>query len=303
MLNHMNMSVDEMHQQIMSRILQNHILFKPVVQEIISENENTFKSYSLCIHIRTQGPNFLRFDDLPNVIRCIDDYQLNTSNVFICSDNSTIQSTVGNMISNTSKISYETIGGKWNFNTLNRDRQSVLFAEMKLLSMCQTYLGTYRNTWSYTNALLSDGRRLFIGHNATCSNTVSFWLVLVFERIIVWSLSNRSLIKEEESFEYNSEIRTRNRLDHKQMWMTRYNLLHILLLKFRVHCHWIILHTWLFWCESLEMTNSQIIIMKEKVLSPRKGPMNSYYSIKWWKHNILSSLSFVEKHLVVVYIE
>jgi len=174
MLNHMNMSVDEMHQQVISRILQNHILFKPVVQEIISENENTFKSYSLCIHIRTQGPSFLRYDDLPNVIRCIDDYHLNTSNVFICSDNSTIQSTLGNMISNTSKISYEKTDGKWNFNTLNRDRQSVLFAEMKLLSMCQTYLGTYRSTWSYTNALLSNGRRLFIGHNATCSNTVSF---------------------------------------------------------------------------------------------------------------------------------
>ena len=135
---------------------------------------DTFKSYSLCIHIRTQGPNFLRFDDIPNVIRCIDDYQLNTSNVFVCSDNSTIQSTLGNMISNTSKISYEKIDGKWNFNTLNRDRQAVLFAEMKLLSMCQTYLGTYRSTWSYTNALLSNGRRLFIGHNATCSNTVSF---------------------------------------------------------------------------------------------------------------------------------
>ena len=150
MLNHMNMSVDEMHQQVMSRILQNHILFKPVVQEIISENENTFKSYSLCIHIRTQGPSF------------------------VCSDNSVFQSTLGRMISNTSKISYENAGGKRGFNTLNRGGQAVLFAEMKLLSMCQTYLGTYRSTWSYTNALLSNGRRLFIGHNSSCSNTVSF---------------------------------------------------------------------------------------------------------------------------------
>ena len=206
MLNHMNMSVDEMHQQVMSRILQNHILFKPVVQEIISENENTFKSYSLCIHIRTQGPNFLRYDDLPNVIRCIDDHQLNTSNVFVCSDNSVFQSALGRMISNTSKISYENAGGKRGFNTLNRGGQAVLFAEMKLLSMCQTYLGTYRSTWSYTNALLSNGRRLFIGHNVTCSNTVSFWLVLVLVRIIVWSLSNKSLISIQASLEYNSGI-------------------------------------------------------------------------------------------------
>ena len=177
MLNHMNMSVDDMHQQIMSRILQNHIIFKPLVQEIIDKNEKTFKSYSLCIHIRTIGPNFLRFNDLSNVLRCINDHHISTSNLFICSDNASIQSTLGKKIPTKSKITYEKTNGKMSFNTLNREQQAVLFAEMKLLSMCQTYLGTYHSTWSYTNALFSNGTRWFIGHNAPCSQINSFSMI------------------------------------------------------------------------------------------------------------------------------
>ena len=172
LLSHMNMSVDEMHQQIMSKVLQHHILFKPIVQEIIDANEKMFRNYSLCIHIRTKGPNFLLYEDLPNVIQCINDHHINISNVFICSDNFQIQSAVGNMLPPTSTKSYE--NGHWSFKTLNRNGQAILFAKMKLLSMCQTYLGTLHSTWSYTNALFSNGKRFFIGHNDSCSNIVSF---------------------------------------------------------------------------------------------------------------------------------
>lgn len=73
---------------------------------------------------------------------------INTSNMFICSDNSTIQSSVGKCSKTLTLLNKN---GEWKLKTPNRNDQAIVFAGMKLLSMCQNHLGTLHSTWSYTN--------------------------------------------------------------------------------------------------------------------------------------------------------